>query len=120
MFDFLAKKLTKWTAKRYGRGAARAMLLTSLMAKEKNIKANYDSDYAKLAIVTRPGWAKITDDYFEHKSRLGIVINDEDSIKQITKNIVEIEIVDTISGYSNYEELLKIALDEVDKYFFNK
>jgi hypothetical protein len=120
MFDLLLKKINKWTAKRYGSGAARAMFLSANMAREKNIKVSNYSEYAKLAIVTRSGWSKISDDYFEHKSGMGIVITDEDTIKQITKNIVEIEIVDSISGYSNYEELLNIALNEVDKYFINK
>ena len=120
MLSYLSNKYLIWSAKRFARGASRAMLLSCEMYKNKNVDVKYFSDYAKLTILLRPGWTKLSDVYFEHKSGIGITIENEDSIKHVTKKIVEVEMMAATSGNINSNELVKIALEEIDKYYLRK
>ena len=117
MSSYLLNKYLKWSVKRFSRGAVKAMLLSSEMIKNKHVDVKYFSDYAKLSLVSRPGWTKLSESYFENKNGLGITINNEDSIKQVIKKMIEVEILNVTIGNNNSEELIKIALEEVDHFF---
>lgn len=92
------------------------MLISVMALKGKFPNQQYYSDYAKLALRTRPGWRQIGESYFEHTSGLGIAIDKDHSMKQIIKAVVEVEISNAVSGHADADLLVSIAVSEVDKY----
>jgi hypothetical protein len=93
------------------------MLITALALKDKFPVQKYCSDYAKLALSTRPGWTQFGESFFEHRSGLGFEIEKNQSLRQVVKSVVEIEIRTAVLGRPDTESLIVIALSEVDKYF---
>ena len=117
LISALLDKYIRWTVKRHARGTSRAMFLSALTLKDKFPNHHYYSDYAKLALTTRPGWKQLGESFFEHNSGLGFEISENHSLKQVIRSVVEIELRSIVFGRADAETLISSAITEVDNYF---
>lgn len=115
----IINSIIKWQVKNYAKGCTRAMLSSALAFKEhcKGQPMTY-AFLARKALSTRPNWKQINEtEFIFTKTNNSITITEEMSLKNVIDLVVAEELIDSLNNMSKseYDNLLQIALEEVNK-----
>lgn len=118
----ITNTILKWQTKRFTKGLCFSMLVSFNAFMEKYPGKKFYSDYAKLALASRPGWKSIDEDTFVHKTGKKIKIETSHSLKDVIKQVCDVEMNNNLENLLPPEKAiyLQIAQNEIDKRFKQK
>lgn len=122
IFKKLFSKTTDGQIKFFINGLCKVMVVSASAARRKYPGKQYYSDYAILALSTRPRWNQIAENKFIFQHGGEIEISPEDSLLIVIRKVAIIELKHSFQDYDplTQGEYVSIGLEEINKFFKKK